>query len=127
VIRSLRQAHNQALAAYDVDGVVHLAAEDFVMILGGGGQLIQVGPPIAISWPPPLPIRIICSSCVAPTGSTSAFPMPTRSLPKRAVGLARARMETSHGLLAVTWCIGAGAQGSGGSYRKPMYRLNRPR
>ena len=41
VIRCLRQAHNQALAAYDVDGVVHLAAEDFVMILGGGGQLIQ--------------------------------------------------------------------------------------
>ena len=40
-IRTLRQAHNQALAAYDVDGVVHLAAEDFVMILGGGGQLIQ--------------------------------------------------------------------------------------
>lgn len=41
MIRSLRQAHNQALAAYDVDGVVHLAAEDFVMILGGGGQLVQ--------------------------------------------------------------------------------------
>ncbi len=40
-IRALRAHHNQALAAHDVDGVVQLATDDFVMILGGGGQLIQ--------------------------------------------------------------------------------------
>jgi len=39
-IRALRQAHNRALAAHDVTGVIELAVEDFVMILGGG-QLIQ--------------------------------------------------------------------------------------
>lgn len=40
-IRTLRQAHNRALAAHDVEGVIDLATDDFMMILGGGGQLIQ--------------------------------------------------------------------------------------
>lgn len=39
-IRTLRASHNQALAAHDVDAVVHLATDDFVMILGGG-QVIR--------------------------------------------------------------------------------------
>lgn len=42
-IRTLRQAHNAALAAGDVDGIVHLATDDFVMILGGG-QILQGKP-----------------------------------------------------------------------------------
>lgn len=40
-IRALRQAHNAALAARDLDAIVHLSTDDFVMILGGSGQLIQ--------------------------------------------------------------------------------------
>jgi len=43
-IRALRKAHNQALAAHDIDAVVHLSTDDFVMILGGGGQVIQGRP-----------------------------------------------------------------------------------
>jgi uncharacterized protein (TIGR02246 family) len=40
-IRALRQRHNKALAAFDVEGVVDLATDDFAMIVGGGGQLVQ--------------------------------------------------------------------------------------
>lgn len=40
-IRALRQAHNAALAAYDLDGIIHLSTDDYVLILGGSGQVIQ--------------------------------------------------------------------------------------
>ena len=40
-IRTLRASHNAALAAFDADGTVHLSTDDHVMILGGGGQVIQ--------------------------------------------------------------------------------------
>lgn len=40
-IRALRAVHNDALAAFDVDGVVLLSTEDCVVILGGGTKPIH--------------------------------------------------------------------------------------
>jgi len=40
-IRALRDAHNAAIAARDIDAIVRLAIDDFVMILGGSGKVLH--------------------------------------------------------------------------------------
>lgn len=40
-IRALRARHNEALAALDTEAVVALSTDDYVIILGGSGQVIQ--------------------------------------------------------------------------------------
>ena len=39
LIGALRDRHNAAIAARDIDGITHLATDDYVMILGGGKVL----------------------------------------------------------------------------------------
>jgi ketosteroid isomerase-like protein len=77
-IRTLRQAHNRALAAYDVDGVIDLAAGDFMMILGGG-QLIQGKPAyrefVATAFADPHPMLFVRTPDRIDVGMPESYPV----------------------------------------------------
>jgi uncharacterized protein (TIGR02246 family) len=61
-IRALRQQHNEALAAFDLDRVTRLVTDDFVMILGGGHVLQGAAAYrdfVARSFADPHPVRFV--------------------------------------------------------------------
>ena len=75
-IRALRQQHNQALAAFDVDGATRLATDDFVMILGGGAVLKGVAAYrdfVAQSFADPQRMRFVRTPDRIDVGATDGF------------------------------------------------------
>lgn len=76
-IRALRARHNGALAAFDVEGVVHLSTDDYVLILGGSGQLIQgkalYRAFVSTAFADPHPLRFVRTPDRVDVGASEGF------------------------------------------------------
>jgi len=78
-IRALRASHNAALAAFDVEAIVSLSTDDYVMILGGSGQLIQGKADyrafVAAAFADPHPMRFTRTPDRIDVGAPDGFPV----------------------------------------------------
>ena len=78
-IRALRASHNAALAAFDVEAIVSLSTNDYVMILGGTGQVIQGTTAyrdfVAAAFSDPHPMRFVRTPDRIDVGAPDGFPV----------------------------------------------------
>jgi uncharacterized protein (TIGR02246 family) len=110
-IRALRACHNDALAAFDVKGVVALSTDDYVMILGGSGQVIQGKPAyrefVAAAFADRQAMRFVRTPDRIDVGAPDGFAVAAET--GRWVGTAADGATRSAGRYLVHWTKASGA------------------